>query len=126
VARPVLSKILRERYSPRRVLREIGKRVPEIMTHAPDMPRLVHAWLSQQVEGRHELSMRSRDLAALDASLQRLQTRAVGAITGVGLLAIAALMYVLEAPGWYVGDAPVLSLLAAAVGAVALLRAWWR
>ena len=32
---------------------EIGKRLPEIMTHAPDMPRLVHAWLSQQVEGRH-------------------------------------------------------------------------
>jgi len=96
------------------------------MTHAPDMPRLVHAWLTQQVEGRHELAMRSRDLVTLDASLQRLQKRAVGAITGVGLLAIATLMYVLQPPGWYWGDLPVLSLGAAAVGAFALARAWWR
>ena len=126
VAKPVLAKILRERYSPRRVVREIGKRLPEIMTHAPDMPRLVHAWLTQQVEGRHELSMRSRDLAALDASVQRLQKHAVGAITGVGLLAIAALMYVLQPPGWYWGDVPAWSWLSGAVGAVALLRAWWK
>jgi len=126
VAKPVLAKILRERYSPRRVVRELGKRLPEIMTHAPDMPRLVHAWLTQQVEGRHELAMRSRDLVALDASLQRLQKRAVGAITGVGLLAIAALMYVLQPPGWYWGDVPAWSWLSGAVGAVALLRAWWK
>ncbi len=126
VAKPVLAKILRERYSPRRVVRELGKRLPEIMTHAPDMPRLVHAWLTQQVEGRHELAMRSRDLVALDASLQRLQKRAVGAITGVGLLAIAALMYVLQPPGWYWGDVPAWSWLSGAVGVVALARAWWR
>jgi len=50
----------------------------------------------------------------------------VGAITGVGLLAIAALMYVLQPPGWYLGDAPVWSWLSGTVGAVALLRAWWR
>ncbi len=113
VAKPVLAKILRERYSPRRVVREIG-RLPEIMTHAPDMPRLVHAWLTQQVEG-HELSMRSRDLAALDASVQRLQKRAVGRSLA-GLLAIAALMYVLQPPGWYWGDLPMWSWLSGALG----------
>jgi ubiquinone biosynthesis protein len=96
------------------------------MTHAPDMPRLVHAWLSQQVEGRHELSMRSRDLAALDASLQRLQKRAVGAITGVGLLAIAALLYVLQPPGLYFGDMPIWSAVSGVLGGLALARAWWR
>jgi len=126
VARPVLARILRERYSPRRVWREMRRRLPEIMTQAPDVPRLVHGWLTQQVEGRHELSMRSRDLAALDASVQRLQKRAVGAISGVGLLAIAALMYVLQPPGWYLGDAPAWSWLSATLGAFALVRAWWR
>lgn len=126
VAKPVLAKILRERYSPRRVMRELGKRLPEIMTHAPDMPRLVHAWLTQQVEGRHELAMRSRDLVSLDASVQRLQKHAVGAITGVGLLAIAALMYVLQPPGWYWGDLPMWSWLSGAVGVAALARAWWK
>ena len=76
--------------------------------------------------GRHELAMRSRDLVALDASVQRLQKRAVGAITGVGLLAIAALMYVLQPPGWYWGDLPMWSWVSGAVGALALARAWWR
>ncbi|NEL41702.1 MAG: ubiquinone biosynthesis regulatory protein kinase UbiB, partial [Xanthomonas perforans] len=90
VARPVLERILRERYSPRRVLGELRKRLPEIMTHAPDMPRLVHSWLKQQVEGRHQLDIRSAELRALDLSLRKLQTRVVTAITGSGLLVVAA------------------------------------
>ncbi len=55
VARPVLSRILIERYSPQRLASEFRKRLPELVTHAPEMPRLLHAWLTQQVEGRHEL-----------------------------------------------------------------------
>jgi ubiquinone biosynthesis protein len=33
------------------------------MTHAPDMPQLVHDWLQQQVDGRQQLEMRSAELA---------------------------------------------------------------
>ena len=58
--------------------------------------------------------------------MQRLQKHAVGAITGVGLLAIAALMYVLQPPGWYWGDLPMWSWLSGAVGVAALARAWWK
>lgn len=101
VARPVLERILRERYSPRRVLRELSKRLPEIMTHAPDMPRLVHSWLKQQVEGRHQIDIRSTELLALDLSLRKLQTRVVTAITGSGLLVVAAVLYGLHPDGWY-------------------------
>ncbi|HEY0862363.1 MAG TPA: ubiquinone biosynthesis regulatory protein kinase UbiB, partial [Pseudoxanthomonas sp.] len=82
VAKPVLERILVERYSPQRAAQEFRKRLPEIMTHAPDMPRLVHAWLSQQVEGRHELSMRSRDLTELTQTMKGLQRRVVAAILG--------------------------------------------
>ena len=39
---------------------EFRKRLPEMVTHAPDMPRLLHAWLTQQVEGKHTLQMRSQ------------------------------------------------------------------
>ena len=60
VARPVLERILVERYSPQRLANEFRKRLPEMITHAPDMPRLLHAWLTQQVEGKHELQMRSQ------------------------------------------------------------------
>ncbi|MFT4246916.1 MAG: ubiquinone biosynthesis regulatory protein kinase UbiB [Pseudomonas sp.] len=126
VARPVLDRILRERYSPRRVLKELGKRLPEIMTHAPDMPRLVHAWLSQQVEGRHQVQVRSHDLQALDASLRRLQRRAVAAVAGSGLLVVAAVLYALHPAGGYLGTVPLWSWASGAAGAVALLSAWWR
>jgi ubiquinone biosynthesis protein len=126
VARPVLERILRERYSPRRVLKELRKRLPEIMTHTPDMPRLVHAWLRQQVEGGHELSMRSQDLVALNTNLQKLQKRAVAAIAGVGLLIVAAVLYGMQPGGWYVGDTPMLSIASGAAGLFSLASAWWR
>jgi ubiquinone biosynthesis protein len=126
VARPVLERILRERYSPRRVFKELRKRLPEIMTHTPDMPRLVHAWLRQQVEGGHELSMRSQDLVALNTNLQKLQKRAVAAIAGVGLLIVAAVLYGMQPGGWYVGDTPMLSIASGAAGLFSLASAWWR
>lgn len=126
VARPVLERILRERYSPRRVLRELSKRLPEIMTHAPDMPRLVHSWLKQQVEGRHQIDIRSTELLALDLSLRKLQTRVVTAITGSGLLVVAAVLYGLHPDGWYLGTVPVWSWISGGAGSAALLVAWLR
>ncbi|HVJ37532.1 MAG TPA: ubiquinone biosynthesis regulatory protein kinase UbiB, partial [Stenotrophomonas sp.] len=96
VARPVLERILIERYSPRRALKELRKRLPELMTHAPDMPRLLHSWLRQQVEGQHRVDIRSVELRALDRSVRRLQRRAVMAVTGVGLLLVAAVLHGLQ------------------------------
>ena len=50
---------------PQRLAGEFRKRLPEFVTHAPEMPRLLHLWLQQQVEGKHALSMQSSDLRAL-------------------------------------------------------------
>lgn len=126
VARPVLEDILRRRYSPRQVLREFRKRLPEMMTRAPDVPRLVHAWLEQQVEGRHELSMRSRDLAEIGRTLRTLQRRAVAAILGSGLLIVAAVLYGLDAGGPRLLSIPVSAWVAGLGGVWALLAAWPR
>ena len=126
VAKPVLERILLERYSPQRAAQELRKRLPEIMTHAPDMPRLVHAWLSQQVEGRHELSMRSRDLTELTQTMKGLQRRVVAAILGVGLLIVAAVLYALEAGGPRLLDVPASAWIAGIGGLWALLAAWPR
>ena len=126
VARPVLERILVERYSPRRTLRELRKRLPEIMTHAPEMPALVHGWLRQQVEGRHQLAMRSQDLVALNLTLQRLQRRVVTAIGGAGLVVVAAVLYGLQASGPQLASVPLWSWLTGLVGTGALLSAWLR
>ena len=126
VARPVLEKILAERYSPQRFAMEFRKRLPEMVTRAPDMPRLLHAWLQQQVEGKHQLAMRSHDLREMSRTLQSLQKRMVAAILGVGLLIVAAVLYALEAGGPKLVGVPVSTWIAGIGGLWALLAAWPR
>ena len=124
VARPVLEKILRERYSPRRLAREFRKRLPELVTRAPEMPRLLHAWLEQQVQGKQELHMHSRDLAELARVSRDGQRRTVAAILGTGLLVVAAVLYGLEAGGPRVAGVPAAAWIAGLGGLWALLAAW--
>jgi ubiquinone biosynthesis protein len=99
VALPVLQDILSERYSPQRLIAELRKRVPELITHAPEMPRLVREFLVQQVGGTHLLNMRSQELAELARISRDGQRQTVYAILGVGLLVAAAVLYALEAEG---------------------------
>ncbi|KAF1716738.1 ubiquinone biosynthesis regulatory protein kinase UbiB [Pseudoxanthomonas yeongjuensis] len=126
VAKPVLERILLERYSPQRAAQELRKRLPEIMTHLPDMPRLVHAWLKQQVEGKHELALRSRDLNELAQTMKGMQRRIVAAILGAGLLIVAAVLYGFEAGGPRILAIPASSWIAGLGGLWALLAAWPR
>ncbi len=123
VAKPVLEKILVKRYSPANVAREIRKRLPEIMTHTPEMPRLVHGWLKQQVEGRHQMGIHARELAEIAQSLHSLQRRTVSAILGAGLLIVAAVLYGLEAGGTRLLSVPVAAWIAGIGGLWALLAA---
>ena len=126
VARPVLEKILVERYSPQRLANEFRKRLPEMITHAPEMPRLLHAWLQQQVEGKHELRMRSNDLAELARVARDGQKRMVAAVLGTGLLIVAAVLFGLEAGGPQVGGVSAAAWIAGLGGLWALHAAWPR
>ena len=96
VARPELERILAERYSPARLLREFRRKLPELVTRAPEMPGLLHAWLEQQVAGQQELSMRSRELADVAEELRSLQRRMVAAIIGTGAVVALAVLYALR------------------------------
>jgi ubiquinone biosynthesis protein len=126
VARPVLERILVERYSPQRLLGEFRKRLPEMVTQAPDVPRLVHAWLTQQVQGKHELALRSKDLAELVHTIKGVQRRTVSAILGSGLLIVAAVLYALEAGGPPLLSVPAAAWIAGIGGLWALVAAWPR
>jgi ubiquinone biosynthesis protein len=99
VARPVLETILRERYSPRQLAKEFRKRLPELITRAPDMPRLLHDWLAQQVSGEHALRMRSDEIAQLVRTAREAQRQVVYAILGSALMLVAAVLFALEAGG---------------------------
>ncbi|HEY4555987.1 MAG TPA: ubiquinone biosynthesis regulatory protein kinase UbiB, partial [Lysobacter sp.] len=126
VARPVLQRILVERYSPQRLAAEFRRQLPELVTHAPEMPRLLHAWLSQQVSGRHHVQMHSRDLTEISRSVRELQRRMVASVFGAGLLIAAAVLYGLEAGGPRLWSVPASSWVAALGGLGALLAAWPR
>lgn len=126
VAKPVLEKILLERYSPQRLAGEFRKRLPELVTRAPDMPQLLHAWLSQQVGGKHELAMRSRDLADLADTMRAMQRRIVSAILGTGLLIVAAVLFAMEAGGPPMFGVPAAAWIAGLGGLWALIAAWPR
>lgn len=126
VAKPVLEKILVERYSPQRLAGEFRKRLPEFITRAPDMPQLLHAWLSQQVGGKHELAMRSHDLADLAKTMNAMQRRIMSAILGTGLLIVAAVLFALEAGGPPVFGVPAAAWIAGLGGLWGLVAAWPR
>jgi ubiquinone biosynthesis protein len=126
VARPVLERILIERYSPRRLLSEFRKRLPEMVTRAPDMPRLLHAWLTQQVEGRQGVQIASTDLHALVRVIHGAQRRIIAAILGTGLLIVAAVLYTLDAGGAQLLGLPATVWVAGVGGVWALLAAWPR
>jgi len=123
VARPVLERILVERYSPRKLASEFRRRLPEIITRAPEMPHLLHTWLQQQVEGRHEVRLRSHDIAEITLTLKALQRRVVAAILGVGLLVVAAVLYALEAGGPSLIGVPLAAWVAGLGGVWAILAA---
>ncbi|MDQ3040059.1 MAG: ubiquinone biosynthesis regulatory protein kinase UbiB, partial [Pseudomonadota bacterium] len=126
VAKPVLEDILADRYSPQRLASEFRKRLPEMITRAPEVPRLLHAWLQQQVEGKHELRMRSHDLAELARVARDGQKRMVAAILGTGLLVVASVLFGLEAGGPRIWTVPAAALIAGLGGLWALLAAWPR
>ena len=126
VAKPVLEQILADRYSPQRLASEFRKRLPEMITRAPEVPRLLHAWLQQQVEGKHELRMRSHDLAELARVARDGQKRMVAAILGTGLLVVAAVLFGLEAGGPLIWSVPAAAWIAGLGGLWSLLAAWPR
>ena len=126
VAKPVLETILRERYSRKRLLGELRKRAPELITRAPDMPRLLHAWLQQQVDGSHQLGMHSADVREIAQVLKAMQRRIVSSILGMGLLIVAVVLYAMDAGGPKVLALPVSTWIAGLGGLWALLAAWPR
>ena len=126
VAQPVLSRILVERYSPARLAGEFRKRLPELVTHAPQMPRLLHAWLQQQVDGKQMLQMHSPDVREITAAIRSAQRGTIAAILGTGLLVAAAVLYALEAGGPRWLGVPAFAWVAGLGGLWALRAAWPR
>lgn len=124
VAKPVLETILRDRYSPATLMSELQKRMPEIISQAPDMPRLVRNWLAQQVNGEHSLNMRSEELAEISRQAKQAQFRLGCLILASGFLVCASLFYLFDkqSPTYFYLNAK--TWIATGIGVFAILAAW--
>nr|WP_225427917.1 ubiquinone biosynthesis regulatory protein kinase UbiB [Dyella tabacisoli] len=121
VAHPVLKRILRERYSPRRTLREMRKRLPEWFRAAPLFPELVRDALQQVARGEQRSLSDPLVLLQQREDARRSERLLAGCLLGGSLLLGATLLWTL-APQH--GIWPPLS--AAVAGLLAFAFAWPR
>ncbi len=122
-AKPVLEKILRERYSRRATVKMLRTRIPEWIAGAPEMPGLLHAALKKSVEGQHDVRITSADLRALGNASRATQRCLVPALLGAALLLSAAILFALDqhGPRWF--GLPLSSEIAVVIALLAFLRA---
>jgi ubiquinone biosynthesis protein len=124
VAHPVLEKILREKYSLAGLREDFRRHLPDLVRGAPELPRLVHSWLKQSVNGQHTLNMRSPDLHVLAETQRRAQVATVQAVFGAGTLIAASVLWALDAPGpkWF--GVPVVAVCTAVVSVCSFVLAF--
>jgi ubiquinone biosynthesis protein len=126
VAKPVLAKIMAEKYGLNAAAREVRTRLPGWIQSAPELPRLVHEFLRQAVAGEHELRMRSPDIERLISVTRQGQRQTALAILGSGLIIVATILYGLDAGGPKYAGIPLAAAIAALGGLWAFLAAWPR
>jgi ubiquinone biosynthesis protein len=92
VAHPVLKRILRERYSPLRTLRDMRKRLPEWLHNAPEFPELVRDALRQIAKGERRFVADPLALQLSVASASRQHKLIACGMLGSSLLIAAVLL----------------------------------
>jgi len=95
VAHPVLKRILRERYSVRRTLGEVRKRLPEWFHMAPQLPGLVHDSLERLARGEQRLPADAETLAQQKRLVRQMLRAIAGSALGATLLVCATLLWAL-------------------------------
>ncbi len=121
VAHPVLKRILRERYSPLRTLRDMRKRLPEWLHHAPEVPELVRDALRQIARGEQAAVSDPQLLAQMHADARHQRQSLLCSVLGAALLIGAALLWMATPTH---GPWPPLAALAGA--ALAFFAGWYQ
>ena len=119
VAQPVLTRILRKRNSPLRTLRDMRKRLPEWLHHAPEVPELVRDALRQIARGEQHQASDPELLAQMRDSARRQRRLLLYSFTGASLALCATLLWSL-APEY--GAWP--PLLASGGAVLAFIASW--
>ena len=123
VAKPELERILREKHGIDSAARDLRDHLPGWLSKAPEMPGLLHSYLSQATTGQLTSRLASEDLARLHLDLERSRRSTLRAISGAGVLLSGAVMTALEAGPWRISGTSALGVLALVLGIWMLIRA---
>jgi len=119
-ATPVLRRWMRERLSPRTVLRELRRGLPDVLEIVKALPPLTKRAIEQAQDGKLRLQVDSRALEQLRATLDDQARRSDRIVIGAALILGAVLWFGLRLyPRWF-------GLLIGAGAVIAWTSAWLR
>jgi ubiquinone biosynthesis protein len=103
-AQPILRAWMRERMSPRAVLRKMRKQLPDTIEALKQVPQLFQIAVREAAEGRSKIRVENAGMQELRAELRRANARRDGTIAAVVLWLSGLLWVALKAPypwfGW--------------------------
>ncbi len=123
-AKPFLERWMSEQVGPRAFLRNLRTQIPEWSETLPELPKLLHTYLSRQ--GSDERPRQAEELRTLRRELRRAHRRSLAALVGTGLVLAASLIYGLDGhqPRLIIAGAPLASWLFGGLGLALLASAW--
>jgi len=125
-AKPILESIMRDKYGPEAVLKDLKSRLPSLLERAPEMPALLHRYLTQATSGELKLKLQSNDLEQIRGEFKSAQRQSVFAILGAGLLIASSVLFAFDAGSLQVVGLPISALFAGLGGIWAFRAAWPR
>ncbi len=126
-AKPFLERWMSEQIGFRSFGRSLKKNAPEWAEKLPEIPGLLHAFLTQAAQAeKHAKDNGSEVLKKLRWEIRRAQQRNFRAIVGSGLIISAAIIYAYADPTstTMLGNAPLLSWMLGGLGSFVLIFSW--
>ncbi len=126
-AKPFLERWMSEQVGFRSFGRAVKKNAPEWAEKLPELPGLLHAFLSQATEAeRHAKHNGNETLEKIRWEIRRAQRRNFRAIVGSGFVISASIIYAYADPTavTMLGNAPLLTWMLGGLGGLVLIFSW--
>ena len=139
-AKPYLERWMSEQVGVRSLLRSLQRNAPEWSEMLPEIPGLLHQWLTQETESRglsvansdassgtsNSEKNAARQLQSMRWEIRRANRRIYRAIVGTGLVLSASIIYAYADPTTtpMLGNAPLLAWVLGGLGSFVLILSW--
>jgi len=131
-AKPYLERWMSEQIGVRSIIRSLRRNAPEWSEKLPEIPVLLHQWLTREIEGKGhqkkgaDASGALQELTAVRWEIRRANRRLFRAIVGSAFVISASIIYVYADPTTtsMLGNAPFLTWMLGGLGGFVLLFSW--